>query len=137
MNYSLESHLVVTHNLSVLMSEMMKQHEFFRENGNNNNNNNYNNTKMIRTLSDHVFLFIYALIFLVGLVGNFLVIYFVLFYKRMQTITNKLITNLSIADLLVIFFCVPVTASQHVSRNWLFGEVVCRASGFVQGKLSY
>lgn len=87
-------------------------------------------------LSDLVFLLIYAVIFLVGLVGNVLVIYFVLFYKRMQTMTNKLITNLSIADLLVICFCVPVTASQHFSHNWLFGEVVCRASGFVQGNNS-
>lgn len=83
--------------------------------------------------SDLVFLLIYALIFVVGLVGNFIVIYFVLVYKRMQTMTNKLITNLSIADLLVIFFCVPVTASGCLSSNWLFGELVCKASGFTQG----
>lgn len=84
-------------------------------------------------LTNHLFILIYAVIFLVGLVGNFLVIYFVLVYKRMQTMTNKLITNLSIADLLVIFICVPVTASGYVTRNWLFGELVCKASGFVQG----
>ena len=89
-----------------------------------------------KNLTDHIFLLIYSTIFVIGLVGNCLVIYFVLFYKRMQTMTNKLITNLSIADLLVICFCVPVTASQHVSRNWVFGEVVCRASGFVQGNLT-
>lgn len=89
-----------------------------------------------KNLTDHIFLLIYSAIFVIGLVGNCLVIYFVLFYKRMQTMTNKLITNLSIADLLVICFCVPVTASQHVSRNWVFGEVVCRASGFVQGNLT-
>lgn len=58
-----------------------------------------------RNLSDHVFLIIYAAIFFVGFVGNFLVIYFVLFYKRMQTMTNKLITNLSIAVSYIIVIC--------------------------------
>ena len=83
--------------------------------------------------SDKLFLFVYMIIFIVGLIGNLLVIYFVIFYKRMQTMTNKLITNLSLADLLVLIICVPVTASRYMSNEWVLGEAVCKSSGFIQG----
>ncbi|CAF0943700.1 unnamed protein product [Brachionus calyciflorus] len=82
---------------------------------------------------DIFFIIIYVLIFLIGLFGNFIVIYFVLVYKRMQTMTNKFITNLAVSDLLVIFICIPVTASRYITKEWVFGEFMCRFSSFAQG----
>lgn len=91
-------------------------------------------SQMNKTKTDNYYLvFIYILIFITGLIGNFIVIYFVLVYKRMQTKTNKFITNLAVADLLVIFICVPVTASRYTTEEWLFGEFMCRFSSFAQG----
>ncbi|RNA37954.1 galanin receptor type 1-like [Brachionus plicatilis] len=76
---------------------------------------------------------VYSIIFVTGFFGNFIVIYFVLVYKRMQTMTNKFITNLAVSDLLVIFICVPVTASRYMTKEWVFGEFMCRFSSFAQG----
>jgi hypothetical protein len=81
------------------------------------------------------FALLYIVLFFVGLIGNLIVIYFVLFYKRMQTMTNKFITNLSLADLLVICVCIPVTVSNYFSDQWLFGEFMCRITPFIQGIL--
>ena len=46
-----------------------------------------------------IFIFLYALIFLLGLTGNALVAFVVLRNKAMQTITNIFITNLAISGL--------------------------------------
>lgn len=82
---------------------------------------------------DIFYIVIYSIIFITGFFGNFIVIYFVLVYKRMQTMTNKFITNLAISDLLVIFICIPVTVSRYVTKEWVFGEFMCRFSSFAQG----
>lgn len=75
----------------------------------------------------------YIFLFILGLIGNFLVIYFVMHKKRMHTTTNTLITNLALADLLVIMICVPVTASRYYTHEYIFGELICKTSGFIQG----
>lgn len=82
---------------------------------------------------DLFYIVIYSIIFITGFFGNFIVIYFVLVYKRMQTMTNKFITNLAVSDLLVIFICIPVTVSRYVTKEWVFGEFMCRFSSFAQG----
>ena len=89
--------------------------------------------KTIDLWPDKFLICIYIIIFIVGLIGNFLVIYFVIFYKRMQSMTNKFITNLAVADLAVILICVPVTVSRLVYKQWVLGEFLCRFSSFVQG----
>jgi hypothetical protein len=99
--------------------------------------NNYhllNKNKSLDLWPNLIFICIYVVLFFVGLISNFIVIYFVLVYKRMQTMTNKFITNLSLADLLVTFICIPVTASRYMSNDWLLGEIMCRISSFIQGK---
>lgn len=42
--------------------------------------------------------------------------------------------NLSVADLLVTTICMPVAASQAVSIVWIYGEVMCKLSSYLQGK---
>ena len=95
--------------------------------------NEVNQSDFFELWLNRVLLVIYLIIFVVGLTGNFIVIYFVLFYKRMQTMTNNFITNLAVADLLVIFICVPITASRLLYDSWIFGRFMCRISGFAQG----
>lgn len=53
----------------------------------------------------------YSFIFLLGIIGNTLVIYCIARYKRMKSITNQLLLSLACADLLLTLICVPVKVS--------------------------
>jgi hypothetical protein len=78
---------------------------------------------------------VYVIVFFVGLISNFLVIYIILVFKRMQTMTNKFIMNLAVADLLVICICIPVTIGIVLKpKEWIYGEFLCRTTTFIQGK---
>lgn len=63
-----------------------------------------------------------GLIFALALFGNALVVYVVTRSKAMRTVTNIFICSLALSDLLIAFFCIPVTMLQNVSDNWLGGE---------------
>jgi len=71
---------------------------------------------------------IFSLIAVVGLVGNLLVVMVVVAGGRrlMHSTTNVLITNLAVADLLFIVFCVPFTATGYALPVWPFGNTWCK-----------
>lgn len=70
-------------------------------------------------------------IFALALFGNALVVYVVTRSKAMRTVTNIFICSLALSDLLIVFFCIPVTMLQNVSDTWLGGkEVPARHSPF-------
>ncbi|XP_019626364.1 PREDICTED: growth hormone secretagogue receptor type 1-like [Branchiostoma belcheri] len=69
---------------------------------------------------------VYALIFVVGVVGNLLVGVVVAKVRRMRSPTNYLLLNLSVADLLVLLVCVPAAIQETwVVSPWLLGEFMC------------
>ncbi|PIO74339.1 7 transmembrane receptor [Teladorsagia circumcincta] len=51
---------------------------------------------------------LYLIVFLVGTVGNAMVIFVVNRFKRMRNVTNVFLASLSTADLCLIWFCVPI-----------------------------
>lgn len=69
---------------------------------------------------------IFAVIVLLGLLGNLLVILIILSDKHMRNTTNILILSLAVADLLFIIFCVPFTAAAYALPVWPFGSVWCK-----------
>uniref|UniRef100_A0A8D2D3C3 Pyroglutamylated RF-amide peptide receptor n=1 Tax=Sciurus vulgaris TaxID=55149 RepID=A0A8D2D3C3_SCIVU len=73
-----------------------------------------------------------VLIFALALFGNALVVYVVTRSKAMRTVTNIFICSLALSDLLIAFFCIPVTMLQNISDNWLGGAFVCKLLPFVQ-----
>ncbi|XP_059551103.1 pyroglutamylated RF-amide peptide receptor [Myotis daubentonii] len=73
-----------------------------------------------------------ALIFALALFGNTLVVYVVARSKAMRTVTNIFICSLALSDLLIAFFCIPVTTLQNVSDTWLGGAFVCKMVPFAQ-----
>ncbi|XP_074081727.1 somatostatin receptor type 4 [Macrotis lagotis] len=75
---------------------------------------------------------IYALVCLVGLVGNALVIFVILRYAKMKTATNIYLLNLAIADELFML-SVPFVASSAALRHWPFGSALCRTVLSVDG----
>ncbi|XP_036985882.2 pyroglutamylated RF-amide peptide receptor [Artibeus jamaicensis] len=73
-----------------------------------------------------------GLLFALALFGNALVVYVVARSKAMRTATNIFICSLAVSDLLIAFFCIPVTTLQNVSDTWLGGAFVCKMVPFVQ-----
>lgn len=77
---------------------------------------------------------LYVIIFLLSVVGNTLVICTLLQNRRMRTITNVFLLNLSISDVLLAVFCMPFTLIPLLLRNFVFGEFMCVAIRYIQGK---
>lgn len=75
---------------------------------------------------------IHCIVFIVGLVGNFLVCLAVYRNHTMRTVTNLFIVNLAIADFLVIFLCLPPTVLWDVSETWFLGNTLCKIVPYVQ-----
>ncbi|KAJ8254163.1 hypothetical protein COCON_G00207750 [Conger conger] len=69
--------------------------------------------------------FMYFVVCAVGLCGNTLVIYVILRYAKMKTVTNIYILNLAVADELFILG-LPFFAIQLAMVHWPFGLVLCR-----------
>ncbi|XP_030761557.1 somatostatin receptor type 2-like isoform X2 [Sitophilus oryzae] len=69
---------------------------------------------------------LFVVVCVVGLVGNTLVIYVVLRFSKMQTVTNMYIVNLAIAD---EFFLIgiPFLITTILNGQWIFGHYVCKA----------
>ncbi|XP_065591074.1 neuropeptide Y receptor type 6-like [Cyrtonyx montezumae] len=81
-----------------------------------------------------VFLLItaYILVTTVGLFGNLCLIVIIKRQKEAQNVTNILIANLSLSDVLICIMCIPVTAAYTLMDYWIFGEAMCKISSFIQ-----
>ncbi|NXI49573.1 GALR2 protein, partial [Chloroceryle aenea] len=74
---------------------------------------------------------VYLIIFLVGMVGNCLVLAVLLRNGQVKNTTNLFILNLGVADLCFIFFCIPFQATIYTLESWVFGPFVCKAVHFI------
>ncbi|XP_029293571.1 somatostatin receptor type 5-like [Cottoperca gobio] len=68
---------------------------------------------------------VYTIVFIVGLLGNTLVIYVVVRYSKMKTITNMYILNLALADELYILG-IPFLGTNSVLSYWPYGDFFCK-----------
>ncbi|XP_009900880.2 galanin receptor type 3 [Dryobates pubescens] len=75
---------------------------------------------------------IFSLIFLLGTVGNGLVLAVLLQNGQVKYYTTNLfIFNLAMADLCFIICCVPFQATIYTLDGWLFGAFACKAVHFL------
>ncbi|XP_063866061.1 LOW QUALITY PROTEIN: cholecystokinin receptor type A-like [Scylla paramamosain] len=74
----------------------------------------------------------YVIIFLLGMIGNTLVIVTLLQNRKMRTITNVFLLNLAFSDLLLGVFCMPFTLIGSLLRDFIFGAVMCRLIPYFQ-----
>jgi hypothetical protein len=80
----------------------------------------------------------YSIIFLMGIVGNLLVLYLLIKEKELRNFTNYLLANLSISDLLVLFACVPTGFHDlYAKERWYLGEVMCHLIGFIENCMTF
>eukprot|EP00058_Branchiostoma_floridae_P026567 XP_002612058.1 hypothetical protein BRAFLDRAFT_94148 [Branchiostoma floridae] len=75
----------------------------------------------------------YGVIFLVGILGNVSVGLAVWGNRELRTPTNFFLLNLSVADLLLLLFCLPVYVVElWVHYPWLLGETMCKLAPFIE-----
>jgi hypothetical protein len=72
---------------------------------------------------------LFSTFFVLGLIGNSLVLIGIGLNKGMQTSTNLLIFNLAIADVLFIIVCIPTTLYSFFGR-WPFTNLGCKLGKF-------
>ncbi|XP_076352790.1 QRFP-like peptide receptor [Tachypleus tridentatus] len=75
---------------------------------------------------------VYGLTLIVGLTGNILIMYTVVRFRRMRTISNIFLASLASADLLLILVCVPVKYVKLFSYSWTLGVVCCKLVYYIQ-----
>ncbi|KAJ8343341.1 hypothetical protein SKAU_G00306700 [Synaphobranchus kaupii] len=71
---------------------------------------------------------IFGFIFLLGIIGNTLVMIVIgrIKSRRSRSTTNTFILNLSIADLSFLLLCVPFQATIYSLPDWVFGAFLCK-----------
>ncbi|XP_071957662.1 bombesin receptor subtype-3-like [Antedon mediterranea] len=80
---------------------------------------------------DYFIEIITLLIELIGVIGNSLVIFIILYYKKMHNVPNYLILSVAIGDLLVLMFSMPFTIMSLGFDNASGNEVGCKLTNFV------
>ena len=90
------------------------------------------------TVSKEVKIFFYCVLLLFSVLGNSLLIAIIKKSKRMKTITNYLIANMAVSDILITVLAVPrqITEILLGPRRWLIdgllGSVLCKSVNFFQ-----
>jgi hypothetical protein len=80
-----------------------------------------------------VFSLLYALIFAVGIFTNLIVICIFIFKSGFRQYRNSFFINLSIADILVLLCCIPISITDLFSPNsWFYGFVYCKLYYFLE-----
>ncbi|XP_004640736.1 C-C chemokine receptor type 3 [Octodon degus] len=79
----------------------------------------------IRNLGAQILPPLYSLVFIVGLLGNMVVIVILTKYRRLGIMTNIYLLNLAISDLLLLF-TLPFWISYLAWNKWVFGHLMCK-----------
>ncbi|XP_063290218.1 neuropeptide Y receptor type 4-2-like [Pelobates fuscus] len=74
----------------------------------------------------------YSLATVLGLLGNVSLIYVIFHQRKKANVTQILIANLALSDMLVCAFCLPITAVYTMMDYWVFGLGLCKITNFVQ-----
>jgi hypothetical protein len=101
----------------------------------NNNTDNVTSIPVIEMPLDIIFYgsFFYTIIFLIGALGNLMVIYVLMKEKELRSFTNYLLANLSIADIMVLFTCVPSAFHDlYAKERWYLGKLMCYLIFFIE-----
>ena len=83
-------------------------------------------------IEENIIISIFAIVIILGIFGNLLVIWTILFNKPMRTSNNLIIFNLAISDLILCFFSIPFNVYKTLRHTWIFGDFLCRLTPFFQ-----
>ncbi|XP_007534964.1 neuropeptide Y receptor type 4-2-like [Erinaceus europaeus] len=74
----------------------------------------------------------YSIETIVGVLGNLCLMCVTIRQKEKTNVTNLLISNLAFSDFVMCLICQPLTAIYTIMDYWIFGEVLCKMSAFIQ-----
>ncbi|GAB6026143.1 hypothetical protein CHUAL_012340 [Chamberlinius hualienensis] len=72
-----------------------------------------------------LFIFLYALITVIGIVGGISVIVTIVRHRLYHDQTHYFICNLALSDILKCLLVLPVTLANLLIKNWMFGSFLC------------
>ncbi|XP_054157471.1 G-protein coupled receptor 83-like [Oppia nitens] len=84
------------------------------------------------TIKYFILMTLYILIFLTSIIGNLLVVKVIISGHTTCSLTNTLIANLAISDLLMTAVNIPTNIIRFVLDNWPFGQFMCVLVPLVQ-----
>jgi hypothetical protein len=85
-----------------------------------------------------IFTAIYIIFGVCGIISNFIVLTLFLCTKKMRQFTNYFFANLSIADVLILIICLPITVTDLYSPDiWFYGFWYCRCYTFIEQTITY
>jgi hypothetical protein len=73
---------------------------------------------------------VYAILFLIGTIGNTTVIIIIVCNKSMRTVSYSYILNLAIGDLFSLTMNLPLYQAMVLSHRWVLGEFLCKLAVF-------
>lgn len=68
---------------------------------------------------------LYSIVIIFGFFANLLVVAVILRYKQLHTVTNIFIAYLSMADVVLCVFNLPIQLHYQLSNKWMFGKLLC------------
>ena len=86
-------------------------------------------------LYEWIFIVLFFLVFIFGLIGNILVFYAVWRNVHLRNTTNFFLVNLSIADFMVLLVCLPPTVIHDIAQTWFLGETMCKVITYLQVRI--
>ena len=76
-----------------------------------------------------------VLIILISVLGNSIVCFIVHQKPPMRSAINLLLANMAMSHIVTSLVCIPLALTTLVAGSWMFGEVMCRVSGFIHSTL--
>ena len=72
------------------------------------------------------FTFLYAILFIFGIVANLAVVVVYLFQKNFKKHTIAFFISLSLSDILVLIVCIPISITDLFLNEWQYGLIYCK-----------
>lgn len=83
------------------------------------------------TLLQLCWILLFGVMVISSICGNIMVIYIILGHKRMKTVTNYFLLNLTIADLMMTTFNAMFNFMFMLQSDWPFGKFYCIFNNFI------
>lgn len=85
-------------------------------------------TPIANRLETYIVPVLFAVIFLIGVLGNGTLVLIFARHRNMRNVPNTYIISLALGDLLLIVTCVPFTSTVYTFDSWPYGTTICKIS---------